>query len=511
MNLAGGGGDSGTIRGTATINTGGTLQLSTGDATGYIGGASALTVIHLVGGTLDVNTSANQTLGSATINMTGGAITGNAGGNLDFFGGGSALNTFASSTTATISGVRLSPLRQGSTTFTVAAGSTPSGIDLDISSVLRTSPSGDAGGAVLTKDGPGTMRLTAENTYARPTTIAAGTLLVNGSLHSGSAVTISSAGKLGGTGTVAGGVVVSGTLAPGAGVGTLNTGAETWNGGGSYEVQINNATGAEGTGWDLLNITGALTVNANSGSKFTIKVVSLNGSSAGACANFDKKQSHSWRIATASGVSGFAVDAFTLDTSAFSSWNDLGSVGAFSVSKSGNDIFLNFTPVFANAASYGRAWGTYSRLSVSSLLDTYTTGNGERELVRVAAGDGGTVPTVSGGLILLAPSHNLSETYRYEVKLTGYETSLATNFITLSVTNAFSAVNSISNNVANGTVTITFAGVPNFKYVVERSSDLSAWEPVQTKTAPAGGVWTFTDGPDPAPPNPAFYRLRQNN
>lgn len=224
LNLTGGGGSSGTIRGTVTVNPGGTLQLSTGDAIGYGGGAAALTVINLAGGTLNVNTTANQTLGSAAINLTGGSITGNSGGNIDFFGGGSTLNTLASGTTATISGVALSPLRQGSTTFTIASGNTPSGINLNISSVLRTSPSGDAAGAVLYKAGPGTMNLSGANTYARPTTIIAGTLLVNGSLAAGSAVTVASGGALGGAGSINGPVVVQngGTLAPGSfGIGTL--------------------------------------------------------------------------------------------------------------------------------------------------------------------------------------------------------------------------------------------------------------------------------------------------
>jgi autotransporter-associated beta strand protein len=224
LNLTGGGGSSGTIRGAATVNTGGTLQLSTGDAVGYGGGASALTTINLTGGTLNINTTANQTLGSATINMTGGAISGNASGNLDFFGGGSTLNTLAAGTTATISGVPLSPLRQGTTTFTIAAGATPSGIDLDISSVLRTSPSGDATGAVLVKAGPGTMRLSGANTYSRPTTVAAGTLLVNGSLAAGSTVTVNAGAVLGGTGTIKGPVTISSgaVFAPGNfGIGTL--------------------------------------------------------------------------------------------------------------------------------------------------------------------------------------------------------------------------------------------------------------------------------------------------
>ena len=186
LDLTGGGGSSGTIRGTIFVNSGGTLRLSAGDATGYSGGGSSLNIINLVGGTLNINTTANQTLGSATVNMTGGVITGVSGGNLDFFGGATTFNTLASPASSTISGVPLSPLRQGSTTFNVTSAAT-NGIDLDISSVLRTSPSGDAAGAVLFKAGAGTMRISAVNSFARDITVSAGSLILGGAgqLNSG--------------------------------------------------------------------------------------------------------------------------------------------------------------------------------------------------------------------------------------------------------------------------------------------------------------------------------------
>ncbi|MCX6922068.1 MAG: autotransporter-associated beta strand repeat-containing protein, partial [Verrucomicrobia bacterium] len=271
LNLAGGGGSSGTVRGAATINTGGTLQLSTGDAIGYGGGVSALTVINLAGGTLNVNTTANQTLGSATINLTGGSITGNASGNIDFFGGSSTLNSLPSSTTAIISGVPLSPLRQGSTTFTVAAGNTPSGIDLDISSVLRTSPSGDASGAVLTKAGLGTLRLSGANTYAKPTIIKAGMLLVDGSLAAGSTVTVS-AGTLGGVGVLKGPTTLAtgATLAPGNnGIGTLTI-SNSLSLAGNTVMEVSKADSSLTN--DLLNVSAVVTY----GGTLTVTNISTN-------------------------------------------------------------------------------------------------------------------------------------------------------------------------------------------------------------------------------------------
>jgi len=224
LDLTAGGGAGGTIRGTATVNTGGTLRLSTGDATGY-----ALTdridPINLNGGTMDVNIGAasagtaawNQTLGGATVNMTGGAITGMSDGNIDFFQGSSTLNTFASATPSTISGVPISPLRQGNTTFTVEDGAAE--IDLDITSVIRASPSGDAAGAVLIKAGAGTMRLGAINTFERDVQVDAGTVQLDGSLAVGANVTVNAGGILSGIGSIYGDATANsgGTLSPGVG------------------------------------------------------------------------------------------------------------------------------------------------------------------------------------------------------------------------------------------------------------------------------------------------------
>ncbi len=193
LDLTGGGGESGTIRGTIAVNSGATLRLSTVDAGGYGAGllGDRLDTININGGTLDVNTvaspggTANQTLGNATLNLTGGAITGIAGSNIDFYRGASTLNTLASATTSTISGVSLSPVRQGSTTFTVADGA--AAVDLRIDSVLRLSPyEGDPADAVFTKAGAGVLQLTAVNTLSRDFAISAGTLDISGTGQLGS-------------------------------------------------------------------------------------------------------------------------------------------------------------------------------------------------------------------------------------------------------------------------------------------------------------------------------------
>ncbi len=96
-----------------------------------------------------------------------------------------------------------------------------------------------SGSIIIDKySGSGIWTLSGANTYTGSTAVSAGTLLINGSTHANSAVTVAAGGTLGGTGTVYGAVSIAagGTLAPGAnGVGTLNlanagTAALTLNG-----------------------------------------------------------------------------------------------------------------------------------------------------------------------------------------------------------------------------------------------------------------------------------------
>jgi fibronectin-binding autotransporter adhesin len=183
------GGANGAIRGSVTVNAGGTLRLNAGDATGWAGGSQAVTAIDLNGGTLDVNTSgANQTLGGAAVTMTGGTISGVSGSNLAFYssgGGTSSLTTLASSTASVISIPQISLRQVAGVTFTVAAGTTSSGIDLDVSAVIA---SGVGDNGPLIKAGPGVMRLSGASTYNQGTTISGGTLVIDagGRIYSGS-------------------------------------------------------------------------------------------------------------------------------------------------------------------------------------------------------------------------------------------------------------------------------------------------------------------------------------
>jgi autotransporter-associated beta strand protein len=212
-----------------------------------------------------------------------------------------------------------------------------------------------SGAGALTKTGSGSLILTGTNLYTGGTTISGGTLLVQGNLTSSVAVSI---GTLGGIGTVSGSVAVNGTLAPGLnGMGTLSTGSNSWNSGGTYVCEIN---GTNATASDEIAINGSLNVQATSNSPFTIKLVSLTGGNTpGPVPNFSRFANYTWTIATCSGgLQNFATNEFVLDASSFS--NDF-SGGTFNLTSDGSSLLVHYAWV-----PVPPTWGSYGPWSGSS-------------------------------------------------------------------------------------------------------------------------------------------------
>ncbi len=207
------------------------------------------------------------------------------------------------------------------------------------------SPNGSGTPSAVTKSSSSIRTLTGTNTYTGATSVTAGTLIVggNGSINTTSGVTVNggafrnnssvnftapltfTSGTLGGTnfsGNVLS-VVANQVIAPGNSTGTMTSGAETWASLGTYVWEINDATGTAGSttaGWDLLSITGGLSLTATTGSKFNINVTSLTGLQVGGNAqNFNSGTSYNWLIAdTDSAITTFDATAFNVNTSAFS-------------------------------------------------------------------------------------------------------------------------------------------------------------------------------------------------
>ena len=136
-----------------------------------------------------------------------------------------------------------------------------------------------SGAAGITKNGPGTLTLTANNSYTGSTTIIAGTLLVRGSQANSDVVL--TGGILSGTGHVgaitgSGGSVKAGTAAS---PGILNSGSVTFSPATSLVVDLDSTTAS--TGYRQLNVTGN---------------VNLGGSALDASANFQSSVGDTFTI-----------------------------------------------------------------------------------------------------------------------------------------------------------------------------------------------------------------------
>ncbi len=233
---------------------------------------------HVVGGTLRVRTNNNRY-------PTTTALTVDAGATFDVDNLSQTVGSLAGAGTVdTGTGTFISGGDNTSTTFS--------------GQILET---GGVGGK-MTKQGTGTLTLTGSNLYTGLTTISAGTLLANNTSGSGTgtgAVTVAAAGKLGGTGTVAGAITNNGTITPGDGVvvGTLTASSNVTNGANSHW-----AIELSGTSSDQLAVGGNLDLSA-------ADFLDITGSGTGP-----------WTIATYTGsltgtfdtvTSGYSVDYST--------------------------------------------------------------------------------------------------------------------------------------------------------------------------------------------------------
>jgi autotransporter-associated beta strand protein len=342
-----GAGGGGTISGVIALGAGGLTKLQTGawvlSGNNTYGGPTIVSAGTLVA-------AANNAMGASS-----GSTTVSNGASLAFRGGinystpeplivaGQGRLGFGAISNDSGNNVFAGPITIYSNT--VVGGST--GTSLQLSGVI-----GETDGSwALTKFTPCTIILSAANTYSGGTIISNGSLRVvntTGSATGPGPVTIYSPGILSGPGTVAGTVTVNGTISPGSSPGTLTTGSEIWNSGGSYLWEINSTDGAEGvraSGWDLLDINGSLRIEASPASPFVIRITSLTPENVpGATSAFDWNAEYTWRIAkTTGGISGFDPAAVVLDTSGFT--QPLGH-GAFvlETANGGNDLVLRFVP-----------------------------------------------------------------------------------------------------------------------------------------------------------------------
>jgi fibronectin-binding autotransporter adhesin len=324
--------NAGTIVGNGSIpNPSGTVTLQNGatdtNSSGTLNGVTytGTGVARFIRG----DGSAIQTGEGNDVINNSGTITGNTGRAIAMEGGNDILNIQggAASITGSIDG------GTGTNTLNITLGA---GNTFSYSGTITN---------FNTSVQSGTFNYTGASTLGGNVTVDGGTFKSNGGTVTGT-VTVNS-GTVSGTNLsgVALSIGAGATLSPGNSPGTLSTGSETWAGGGSYLWEINRLLadgGAQGAdpGWDFADITGSLTITANSGNKFNINLDSL-----ALLSSWDNSQSYSFNLATASGgIFGFDASDFLINTSAFDDLHSLG-VGHFYVEQDGNSLELNFTPV----------------------------------------------------------------------------------------------------------------------------------------------------------------------
>jgi autotransporter-associated beta strand protein len=346
-----------------TLISAGTLQLGGGSTTGSLSSGNITNNATFLINRSDDITLNNAVSGTGALNKTGaGTLT--LGGANTYTGkttiSNGAISVSAASgiggnpgaTTAdqvTLNGGRLNV----TTGFTananagITVGSSGGTIDIGGSQSMIQG-GGLNGSAALTKTGAGTLALTnTAGNYSGAITLTNGGLKVNTSLGSATVSvgnTVSKGSVLSGAGTLGAVTINSGGLiSPGNSPGTLSVSALTLNGGGGYQWEVTDATGGAGTGWDVISVgsgTGTVTVGATSGSQFTIYVTGNNPS------NFNSASNYTWAFVDSQTVTGFAANAFAIDTSAFTGYS--GSLGSFAV---GTNSSGDMTLVYSGAAS----------------------------------------------------------------------------------------------------------------------------------------------------------------
>ena len=437
------------------------LDLSNSSLSGGGGGVLTLSAQNTYSGNTTINTGTPDVAGTASIKLgianalptTSGVIVGTKVGigatRLDIYGFNQQVAYLADGATATVGSTKnLSIVNNGPQDATLTFGGT-------------TTPGKGFGGVIGTgsqvvnvvKTGANTQTLTGPNTYTGSTTIEEGTLALSeaGSINASPTVTVAAGATfdvaavtggysiangqtLGGTGSVAGSTTVAGTIAPNMNaIGTFTMGATTLAGGGGLNVQIYDAAGSAGSGWDLLTSTGDVTVTG-SGS-FTIRLASASsaGGAAGQAINFNDNAAGSWAMMTTAGsLFGFDANRFSVDASGFG--NNLAG-GTFTVSDtgaSGTGLYLVFTP--GNIATWNGGSGSWSESGSG-----WSTGTWDPSRTAVFPSSAGTV-TVAG---------TVSANNGIQFGVDGYTVSGGS----LSLGGASTPINAI--NTAAGTTTIS--------------------------------------------------------
>ena len=373
----------------------------------------------------------------------------------------------------------------------------------DAGSMTVSGPITGVGGII--KNTTGTLTLKGLNTYGGDTSISVGTLALNGSgsistspnivvasgavfdvsTVTGGSYSLASGQTLKGNGTVNGALVVASgaTVAPGASIGALT---------------FNNSPTLSGTA--LMEIDNSALPNADK------LVVSGNPLAYGGTLTVNNigptlVGGETFDLFDATGFGGSFATINLPSLGAGLNWW-LGMLGV------DGTINVNRAPS-ANNKSYNREKGVSLKIAKADLLvGASDPDSGDSVSYDSLPGTGteGTV-TQDATYIYYEPNTDNSDTLQYRVKDT--RGGFTDRNIAINVTTGTGQGQTIV--VTGSSATVTFAGVPGVSYDIQRSTDLMTWTTLSTMTAPADGLFSYTDNFSDlgSPPPMAFYRLQR--
>ncbi|TAK94072.1 MAG: hypothetical protein EPO07_17265 [Verrucomicrobia bacterium] len=361
-------------------------------------------------------------------------------------------------------------------------------------------------GIALNKTTGGTVTLSQTNSYSGDTTISAGTLVLSGngsitnsptiSVASGatfdvtnvaSGFTLAAAQVLKGNGAINGPATINGTVAPGASIGTLTfTNSPTLNGTVLMEINTTNSPATN----DLLVVSGnPLTFGG------TLTVTNTGDPLAGG---------ESFTLFSASSLGGsFSATNLPTLSSGLNWWlGQLLSNGRIIVNRAPTNLTQTVT----------RNAGASLRITKSALMTSAgdpDSGDSASYDALTGTGSQGADVSEDATYIYYEPTNSLNDTLQFRLNDTrGGTASINLN---INVITGGASAGGIAQQIIGSpsSVTVTFAGIPTFKYDVERAGDVSFTSPmtILTTNAPANGIFSITDN---SPPSPSFYRLKYN-
>lgn len=517
-----------TAAGTVNQSGGSIFQTSSGIGTFAIGGRTSATgsgIYNLSGGTLTAAGGIRVGgAGTGILNVSGGTVTAlgglniarlaNSTGTVNLDGGVVVTLNITSSTginaTNNFNGATVKPTTNnvwisGLTRANVRNGGAildTLGFTVTNSQVLAHSiiPGDNVMDGGVTKNGNGTLRLDAANTYTGPTLINNGTLMLgsSGSMANCATITIGSPATLNVSAVTGGYHLVTGQTLNGAGTlagaTTVDSGAIVQPGFGGIDTSTLTASSGitlAGTAAFTLNRT-----NAQTASKL-LGAVTVSGGGLAVANNGDALQ---------------PGDTFTLfnasPSGTFASTNLPGLGAGQNWWTTNNYAVLILNQLTAGTANYTRAKGTSLKISVSELLTNVAVlPSAPADVFNVAsvgASTNGATISTDGTFIFFTPANDNNESFAYTV--TDARGGSASGVINVSVVGATST--SLGFSKSGNSATVSVLGIPNFTYALETATNLNGpWLPILTNTADSNGNLNFVD-PN-ATNDVQFYRTAQ--